>query len=111
MIVIENRKKILNKSNKKQQKMGITIITVSFVFMLFTLPTASIQGKVYGYLISFDLGKLIILLCNAFTFTYQSSSFILYYITNSVFRKEVKNFFAIRIKNNFNTDQSSKYLY
>jgi hypothetical protein len=84
----------MSKICRKQQKMCRTIIIISFLFMIFTLPTASIQGEVYVYLNSFDVGKLIILLCNSTAYTYQASTFLLLYLTNNIFSKEAALYFS-----------------
>lgn len=88
-----------NKSaDKKQVKMGMTIIIISFLFCLFTLPTASIQGSTLVYLLSFNLGQLIVSICNLFAFTYQSSNFIMLFATNSQFSQEFKKIFGLNKK-------------
>ena len=86
--VIENRNKILTGQNRKLQRMGITIISISFLFMIFSLPTASIQGQTLSYLFSFDLGQLIVLICNAFAYTFQASNLIMLSFTNKKFMRE-----------------------
>ena len=86
--VLENRNKILTGQNRKLQKMGITIISISFLFMIFSLPTASIQGETLSYLFSFDLGQLIVLICNAFAYTFQASNLLMLSFTNKKFMRE-----------------------
>ena len=80
-------------SNNKETKLIKTIIAVTILFIVFTLPTASIQGKVYTFLYSTELGQLCILLCNSFTFTYQGNNLLLLYLTNKQFVKEIKSIF------------------
>ncbi len=88
-----------NKSaDKKQIRMGMTIIIISFLFCVFTLPTASIQGSTLVYLLSFNLGQLIVSLCNMTAFTYQALNFVMLYATNSQFSQEFKTMFRIKPK-------------
>ena len=82
----------LTTSNNKEIKMSITVITITILFILFTLPTASIQYNiVYKNLYSTELGQLCILLCNAVTYTYQASNFIILYLSNNQFSMELKS--------------------
>ena len=86
----------MSNQSKKQNKMGITIIIISIVFMVFSLPTASIQGELLSYLLSFDLGLLIITICNSLSFTYQASNFFLLLLTNQAFKREFNILFGWR---------------
>ena len=74
----------------KQTRMVVTIVTISVLFMAFTLPTASIQGSTLIYLLSFDFGQIIISVCNLFAFTFQASNFIMLSLTNRQFLKELR---------------------
>ena len=87
--VISSRHNI-SQSVKRQRKMAFTVLSVSFLFIITSLPTASIQGETIGYLLSFDLGQLIVTCCNSIVFTYQASNFWILSATNGKFRMRVK---------------------
>ena len=83
---------ILTTTNNKEFKISITVITITIPFIVFTLPTASIQcNTVYKNLYSTELGQLCILFCNVVTYTYQASNFIILYLTNKQFSMELKS--------------------
>ena len=81
--VISTRKN-LNQSLSKQRKMAFTVLSISFLFIICVLPTSSIQGSI-GYLLSFEVGQLIVACCNSLVFTYQASNFWILSFTNARF--------------------------
>ena len=83
----------MSDANRRKNRMCRNIIIISFLFMLTSLPTASIQGKTIKYLLSFSLGQLIVTLCNSLTFTYQASNFLMHYLVNRKFATAVKVLF------------------
>ena len=85
-------------ADRKQFKMATTIIIISVLFVLFTLPTASIQGSTLVYLLGFNAGQLVVAFCNMFAYTYMASNFLMLAATNSQFEQEVKLVFGIKPK-------------
>ena len=77
-------------SKNKEIKMSISVIAITILFIVCTLPTASISF-VYEKLYSTDYGQLCILLCNILTYTYQASNLIILYLTNKQFSVELKS--------------------
>ncbi len=111
--MIQQRKR-MNRDVKRQRRMAFTVISVSFLFIFCSLPTASIQGETIGYLLSFDLGQLIVTCCNSIVFTYQACNFFNLFLTNRKFRLTVKKFLSlsnaesVTITNNTLSYQNSK---
>ena len=90
---IVDSKKSTTKNNvrdSRKDKMCINIILISSMFMISSLPTASIQGSTFKYLITFELGQFIITLCNSLAFTYQASNFLMHFCVNKKFSDAVK---------------------
>lgn len=104
MTVVNSKKSFAKKdgkasvADKKQIKMAMTIIIISLLFCLFTLPTASIQGSTLVYLLGFNFGQLVVAFCNMFAYTYQAINFIMLTATNSQFEQELKVVFGIKPK-------------
>ena len=96
MTVVDSKRKITGgrvtntSAERKKIRMGMTIIIISVLFCLCTLPTASIQGSTLNYLLTLDYGVVIIHFCNMFAFTFQASHFLMLYLTNSQFSNEFK---------------------
>ena len=88
--VVRSKRQTKTNRNGKHTRMVVTIVTISTLFMAFTLPTASIQGSTLVYLLSFDWGQIIISVCNVFAFTFQASNIIMLSLTNRQFFKELK---------------------
>lgn len=82
--------------DSRKNRMCQNIIIISFLFMISSLPTASIQGSTFKYLVTFELGQLIITVCNSIAFTYQASNFIMHFCINKKFSDAVKVFFGIK---------------
>ena len=95
MSTIRNQSDNVRRS-KKQNKITRTIVIITFLYIVFSLPTASIQGEVYALLDSTIIGRFFITLFNFLSFFYQASNFFLLFLTNKQFSKEVRNIFRIQ---------------
>ena len=97
--VLESKRKASTSESKsiyrKHIRMGMTIVIISFLFCIFTLPTASIQVP-FTTMIAYDTGQLILSICNVFSFTYHASNFLMLFFTNTQFSKEFKTVLGLR---------------
>ncbi len=84
--------------------MSISVIVITLLFIVFTLPTASVQGNVLISLLNNDYGQFVLQILNCLTFTYQASNYIMLYISNKKFKQEARNIFAFLLgsKNQMN---------
>jgi hypothetical protein len=73
--------------------MSVSVILITLLFILFTLPTASVQGNVLIFLLNNDYGQFILQILNCLTFTFQASNYIMLYASNRKFRQEARNIF------------------
>ena len=71
------------KSQKQERCMQITVLSMSFSYMIASLPTGSIQGQVYVNLIQTEIGQIVIIGCNALLATYQAGNIIIFLVTNN----------------------------
>ena len=47
------------------------------------------QGETLVHLLSYDMGLLIVSICNALAFTYQATNFLMHYIINRKFSNKI----------------------
>jgi hypothetical protein len=71
--------------------MSISVIVITLLFIVFTLPTASVQGNVLISLLNSDYGQFILQILNCLTFTYQASNYLMLYVSNKRFKQESRN--------------------
>ena len=83
---------------KKKNKTTRTIVIITFLFILFSLPTASIQGNGYNLLNRTIIGKIIVHFFNLFSFFYQGLNFLMLYFTNKKFKREYKALYTKYIR-------------
>jgi Na+/H+ antiporter NhaC len=78
----------------KKAEMTRTIILITFLYILLTLPGAIIAGYFYNTLIVSDIGSIFIILSSNIQFIYQAFNFFILYFTNKLFAKEVRRLFG-----------------
>ena len=73
-----------------------TVVFIAILFIIMTLPGAVVTSFLNEFLqTSGDLGNLIINLCDCFTFSFHALNFIILYLNNKRFSKEVRVFLKI----------------
>lgn len=85
------------RSRKQERCMQITVLSMSFSYMIASLPTGSIQGQVYVDLIQTEIGQIVIIGCNALLATYQAGNIIIFLVTNKRFFDELMSIFGYRV--------------
>lgn len=83
IIVLNNYKK----TKRKDLLMNKTIVFLTFLFVLMTLPTAC-ASFFFNDLYSSESGLIMIMLCNCVSFSYHGLHFFINLISNRVFRRE-----------------------
>ena len=93
------------KQVKKKSSITITIISMTFLFIVFTSPGA-FTSKYYSNLVSSTNGHMIILFCDCFCFSYHGLNIIILCFTNKRFFRQLKTFFknkrVYRYRSKFN---------
>ena len=98
-LTVQQIKHIHFHSNRDTQLVRILLVQV-FVLVLFAIPITS--QKVYSYITIFEtksplraaIESLIIQICTAASYIYNSTTFYVYSLTSKRFRKEVSQIFA-----------------
>ena len=91
---VKNKKS--NSNNKKLRSINVTIMVMTFLFILMTLPCA-FASFYFNELIVSDLGYFFIVLSNCISFSYHGLNCVLYYFSNKKFRAQFLAFFGKKI--------------
>lgn len=88
-----NTKKTSVKLYEKKHRLTISLLSITFLFLIMTLP----DSIYYGFFESKDefLNQNIGGALNCFTFLHHSTIFLSLYCTNLYFRRAVFNFFQV----------------
>ncbi len=94
------------KSNSKVDRMNKIVILITILFVIFTLPVSFSQYFFLSLLTSV-WGQFLIFLLDSLSFTYHAMNFFIIYISNNIFKREIKAIFNKNIlrkieKNNKN---------
>lgn len=68
--------------------MTLTIVTVTALFIMFTLPGSIVSGYFYQELDQTKIGSLIVILCDNITFSFHAFQLLFLLLTNKIFCKE-----------------------
>jgi hypothetical protein len=92
---------ILNESEnkkKRRKRLTITIIIITFSFLILTTPGAIVSGFLFMNLNSSEIGRLLINILDNISFSYNGLSFIILYLSNSVYSHELKTILSSLFK-------------
>lgn len=81
---------VLNLSRKRKTEMTRTIIIVTFLFVVLSVPSA-FATFYYNQLVVLDIGPMLITLLDDIQFSFPAFNFIILYFTNKLFAQEVKS--------------------
>lgn len=80
-----------NSAQKRHKRsMTLTLIVITFSFILFTLPSSIAGGYLYRQMISSENGLATLYLLNNISFSFHSFNFIVFLIFNKKFQNEFK---------------------
>ena len=85
---------------EKRKSISISIIVLTFVFIIFTMPSALVDGY-FTELLSNESGLFIVLALAELSYTYHAFKFATLFFTNKQIRKEF--YLILRHKNRVNT--------
>lgn len=81
-------------SMRKKAEMTRTILFITFLYILLSLPSAIVAGYFYNDIIVLNIGPMIITLVDNIQFSYPAFNFVILYFSNKLFAKEVKLLFS-----------------
>lgn len=92
---------------KRKAEMTRTILFMTFLYILVTLPSTIVTGYYFLTILLSDSGPLIITLIDALQFSYPALNFFILFFSNKLFAEEVKIFLGgIRERNFARTTQT-----
>jgi hypothetical protein len=80
-----------NRAMRKKRKLTITLVLISFEFIILTLPANIAFGFFYPYFKTFNFGNSILMFLDFIKFFYHSSLFLNCFLTNQKFRQYSKS--------------------
>lgn len=75
---------------KRKAQMTKTILLITFIYIIATLPGILQTGYFYTIVIVYDWGPMFVSLINAIHFTYPAFNFFTLYFTNKLFADEIR---------------------
>nr|QVK45792.1 G protein-coupled receptor [Proales similis] len=93
-----------SRSQSRNQAMTASIVLLTVLFIVMTLPSAYVSFA-YGFLVSLDYGRTVILICDCITFSYHGLNFYIYFLLNRRFRQELKQNLVQDLKKMFSKSQ------
>lgn len=85
------------KKSRKNDRINRTVLLLTFLFILMTLPSAS-ASFFFTTLVTSDFGLFLIVLFNCISFSYHGFNFIFMAFSNKIFFEEYKKLFKCCIK-------------
>ncbi|CAF0800937.1 unnamed protein product [Brachionus calyciflorus] len=106
--VISKRRKIglTNEAFKKKFDMTKTILILTIQFIVLTLPSSIVSRFFYVIMIQSRIGKIVLFVCDNFSFSFNSFNIITLYLTNKKFKDELKSTFKIKM----DRESTSKFI-
>lgn len=87
-------------SNRKKRQMTISVIILTMLFIIMTLPGAVVSGYFFQVLIKTPMGTIILYLLDNISFSYHGLGFLILYLSNKQISMQVKSLiYRIRNKN------------
>ncbi len=86
--LFDNNSSVNKVGQQKKRKLVITILIISFLFIICALPQVIAFGFFFVQLSATYVGSVILPTCDLINFTFNAFNFMLYFGTNIVFRNE-----------------------
>lgn len=93
---------------KRKREMTVTILIITFLFVILSLPSNIMFGYFYSYLLVIDEGTMISDLVIGIHMSFPAFSFFILYFSNKRFSQEVKSI-ILRRKNNGENSLNNVY--
>ena len=85
---------------ENQKSLNKTVVSLTVLFIVMTLPGAVVTSFLYAYLFnSGEIGNLVIIVCDCFSFSFHALNFLILLLTNKRFLREVKAYLSRTITN------------
>ena len=88
---------------KRKREMTITILIITFLFVILSLPSNIVFGYFYSYLLVIDEGTMISDLVIGIHMSFPAFNFFILYFSNKRFSQEVKSIILRRRNNGENS--------
>lgn len=97
---VRNRRKILSVMSssmihapisKRRSEMTRTILTITFAYIMFTLPSSIVNGYFYVPLMNLEYGELVVNIVGCVNFTFPVLNFFALLYSNKMFAYEFKS--------------------
>ena len=87
------------RSARKKAEMTRSILIITFLYIIVTLPGTILTGFFFISMMSLDIGLMLLNIIDIIHFSYPAFNFFILYFSNKLFCQEVKIFFG-RMKRN-----------
>jgi hypothetical protein len=85
----------------RRRNTSVSIVTITFTFILCTLPNAIAGGYYISILFQSEIGTIILFITDCFAFTFHSFNFAVFFIMNKKFSSECRLFLKrLKLRNN-----------
>lgn len=91
----ERSQRTLQSINKKKTKMIRTILILTTMFIVTSLPSTIVAGYFYFYIIQLDFWMIIINFIDGVQFSFPAFNFFILFLSNKLFAKSSRKFFKI----------------
>ena len=90
IIFMQTSIQVTEDSINKRKSLSITILIITTVFIVFTLPDNIMNAFFLPILFSVDYGYHLLFFCDCLAFTFHGLHFIILIVSNKLFKKELK---------------------
>lgn len=80
-------------SSKRKAEMTRTILFITFLYIIITLPDITITGYLLFRILELDYGSMLLTIISSIHFSYPALHFFILFFSNRLFAEEVKSFF------------------
>lgn len=83
-------------SRKRKAHLTRTILSMTFLFIVSSLPSTIVTGYFYTDIIQLEAGQMIINLVDGFQFSYPAFNILILFSTNKLFADEIKEWISTK---------------
>ncbi|CAF1047721.1 unnamed protein product [Brachionus calyciflorus] len=91
MTLMSNKKGFINKSTIRKRRLTISILSITFAFILMTMPSSILHAFFYEKFAKKYYGVILIRSLDFVSFSFNSTLFLNCFITNRKFRNYIRN--------------------
>ena len=84
----------IRRSSKKKIQMTKTILFITFLYIVLTLPNIILAGYFFVLIMGFSWGQFFVNILNSVQFSYPAFNFFILFFSNKQFSAEVKSTFS-----------------